>query len=61
MNEFINGDCMDGMREYPDRFFDLAICDPPYGGVTQGGYMVNKISGGGGKESQRLPFSVMVV
>lgn len=46
MNEFINGDCMAGMREYPDKFFDLAICDPPYGGVTQGGYMVNKISGG---------------
>lgn len=46
MNEFYNADCMDGMREYPDRFFDLAICDPPYGGVTQGGYMVNKISGG---------------
>lgn len=24
-------DCMEGMREYPDKFFDLAIVDPPYG------------------------------
>jgi site-specific DNA-methyltransferase (adenine-specific) len=24
-------DCMDGMKEYPDRYFDLAICDIPYG------------------------------
>lgn len=23
-------DCMDGMRQYPDKYFDLAICDPPY-------------------------------
>lgn len=26
-----NGDCMDFMREYPDKHFDLAIVDPPYG------------------------------
>ena len=25
------GDCMDFMRELPDNFADLAICDPPYG------------------------------
>ena len=28
---FYNTDCMVGMREFPDRFFDLAIVDPPYG------------------------------
>lgn len=39
-------DCMDGMREFPDGFFDLAIVDPPYGGVTQGGYMSNQMNGG---------------
>lgn len=38
---FVNGDCMDYLKEYPDNYFDLAICDPPYGGVTQGGYMSN--------------------
>ena len=24
-------DCLAGMKEHPDKFFDLAICDPPYG------------------------------
>ena len=26
-----HGDCMDLMREFPDKHFDLAIVDPPYG------------------------------
>lgn len=26
-----NADCMDIMREFPDKHFDLAIVDPPYG------------------------------
>ena len=25
-------DCMEGMKEFPDKYFDLAIVDPPYGG-----------------------------
>lgn len=24
-------DCMQGMKEFPDKYFDLAIVDPPYG------------------------------
>ena len=24
-------DCIEGMKEYPDKYFDLAIVDPPYG------------------------------
>ena len=28
---FYNMDCMEGMKEYPDGYFDLAIVDPPYG------------------------------
>lgn len=24
-------DCIEGMKQYPDKFFDLAIVDPPYG------------------------------
>ncbi len=28
---FINGDCMEYMREMPDNAFELAIVDPPYG------------------------------
>ena len=29
---FYNRDCMEGMKEFPDKYFDLAIVDPPYGG-----------------------------
>ena len=31
LNNLYNMDCMDGMRQFPDRYFDLAIVDPPYG------------------------------
>ena len=24
-------DCIEGMKQYPDKFFDLAVVDPPYG------------------------------
>jgi len=23
-------DCIQGMKEYPDKYFDLAVVDPPY-------------------------------
>ena len=40
---YYNIDCMEGMREFPDNYFELAIVDPPYGiGVgrkTAGGYV----------------------
>lgn len=39
--EFFNEDCIQGMKRYPDKHFDLAIVDPVYGDVTQGGYMKN--------------------
>lgn len=29
---FYNMDCVDGMRQFPDNYFDIAIVDPPYGG-----------------------------
>ena len=29
--KLFNGDCMVGMAQYPDNYFDLAIVDPPYG------------------------------
>ena len=35
MNELMNRlnlmDCMEGMGHFPDKFFELAIVDPPYG------------------------------
>ena len=38
---FYNQDCMGGMKEFPDKYFDLALVDPPYGI---------------GKDGQRLSF-----
>jgi site-specific DNA-methyltransferase (adenine-specific) len=31
VSEVFNADCMDIMKQYPDKFFELAIVDPPYG------------------------------
>ena len=28
---YYNMDCMEGMKEFPDKYFDLCIVDPPYG------------------------------
>ena len=30
LNILYNMDCMDGMKQFPDNYFDLAIVDPPY-------------------------------
>jgi site-specific DNA-methyltransferase (adenine-specific) len=30
-NQVLNMDCMEGIKTYPDNFFDIAIVDPPYG------------------------------
>ena len=35
-------DCMQGMKEFPDKYFDLAIVDPPYGGNDAIGLKNNK-------------------
>ena len=33
---FYNLDYMQRMKEFPDKYFDLAIVNPVYGGVTRG-------------------------
>jgi len=61
LNKLYNMDCMEGMAQFPDKFFDLAIVDPPYGinatkvqmgnapNRTEGGYpstsTINKLKG----------------
>jgi site-specific DNA-methyltransferase (adenine-specific) len=43
MNNIVyNKDCIEGMKDYPDKYFELAIVDPPYG-------LGNRLSDGGGK------------
>jgi len=31
LNKLYNMDCMEGMAQFPDKYFELAIVDPPYG------------------------------
>ena len=38
-------DCMEGMKQFPDKFFDLAIVDPPYG-INVASHKDGKIVGG---------------
>lgn len=53
-------DCVAGMKEYPDKFFDLAICDPPYGigdeKLTSGGTWANKYKKGDASWDIRPPY-----
>jgi site-specific DNA-methyltransferase (adenine-specific) len=37
LNGFYNMDCMEGMKQFPDKYFELAIVDPPYGIGESGG------------------------
>ena len=34
--ELIHGDCMEGMKRYPDKHFDSMVTDPPYGWAFMG-------------------------
>lgn len=36
-SEVFNEDCIQVMKRYPDKFFDLAVVDPPYGNNLSGG------------------------
>ena len=43
ISDVTNEDCMEGMARYPDKYFDLAIVDPPYGiGMSKGIFSSNK-------------------
>lgn len=42
---FYNMDCMDGMKQFPDKYFDIAVVDPPYySGPERRGYYGRRIS-----------------
>lgn len=46
INEVHLLDCMEGMKQYPDKYFDLAVVDPPYGINFDGN---TTVKGKGGK------------
>lgn len=42
---YYNTDCMDGMKEFPDKYFDIAVVDPPYfSGPEKRGFYGRRIS-----------------
>jgi site-specific DNA-methyltransferase (adenine-specific) len=60
---FYNGDCMDLLKQTPDKYYDLCIVDPPYGigassGASTNGTMRKKITSGkikGGDWDDKIP------
>ena len=57
MNEVYNIDCMEYMRTLPDKAFDLAIVDPPYGiniGTEAGGQGSVKSEGQTHSEARKI-------
>lgn len=60
---FYHGDCMDYLKELPDKSIDLAIVDPPYGDALQneGGYYnrfgerFDRYKGGGVARQTEIP------
>mgnify|MGYP001563593954 CR=1 FL=1 len=56
MIEFFNEDCMEGMKRYTDKYFDLAIVDPPYGiGAENGTGDYAKAASPKGKKWDQIP------
>lgn len=35
LNRIINDDCLNVMKQIPDKYFDLCLTDPPYGGGAE--------------------------
>ena len=65
ISEVYNMDCMEYMKTIPDKFFDIAIVDPPYGinapkmsmgsGYSAGNYSSKRrLNGGAGKLRNRV-------
>lgn len=55
LSETTNEDCMQMMARYPDKWFELAIVDPPYGIGEDGGRKASR--GGKAKATVYKPFA----
>ena len=52
---FYNMDCMEGMKQIPDKYFELAIVDPPYGiSITDSGRL-GKYNKNGARWDDNIP------
>jgi site-specific DNA-methyltransferase (adenine-specific) len=47
--QVFNRDCLESMREFPDKYFELAIVDPPYGNSSD----VMNLDNGNGHVAKR--------
>jgi site-specific DNA-methyltransferase (adenine-specific) len=59
LSETFNRDCVEAMKEFPDNYFDLAVCDPPYdfsvsktSFVAKGAHNKNKMQRFGGEKDK---------
>jgi site-specific DNA-methyltransferase (adenine-specific) len=52
MTQVFNRDCMEAMKEFPDKFFELAIVDPPYGIGKDG--QTRTTGGNGGRKAHEF-------
>lgn len=56
ISEVYEMDCIQGMKEYPDKYFDLAVVDPPYGIGEAAGKNASRNKGFGkaGSKSKKI-------
>lgn len=55
MTNAYNIDCMEAMRDIPDKYFNLAVCDPPYfSGPEKRGYYGKSGGGVGGRRDYEI-------
>lgn len=55
ISDVYNEDCLKGMARFPDKFFDLAIIDPPYGRGEHGGKDRGKVPNRNNKAGTYVP------
>ena len=55
LNRLYNEDCLEAMKSIPDKYFDLAIVDPPYGiSITDSGRL-GKYNKNGNRWDDNIP------
>lgn len=60
LNRLYNMNCMDGMKEFPDKYFDLAIVDPPYGIFTKAKISAEQMGGAFAKYKKGVPVNSII-
>ena len=51
-SEVYNTDCIEYMHTLPDNYFDIAVCDPPFGSAND-----DALIGGGKNDSTKEEYS----